>query len=175
MTGGRHRHGRLRAKREPGTLVPARRRRSLLVLTTMLAGLTGVISLHAVTPASAALQGDVQIGGHGYGHGRGLSQYGAMGYAVDYGWTWQQILDHYYGGTVAGTTANAPIGVELLARGGKDLLVTAPDLIVNSTTHVGAAAVMVRRNPSGTFDVLRGRAVQARSAVGRGRSRPVWC
>ena len=106
MTGGRHRQGRAVAGRKRGRRVPVTRtgrRRSLLLLTLMLAGMTGLISVHSVTPASAALQGNVEIGGHGYGHGRGLSQYGALGYAVDYGSTWQQILDHYYGGTVAGT------------------------------------------------------------------------
>ena len=45
----------------------------------------------------------VVIDGTGFGHGRGMSQWGAYGYAVDHGWDWKQILDHYYGGTVAGT------------------------------------------------------------------------
>ncbi|MEQ1872344.1 MAG: SpoIID/LytB domain-containing protein [Ilumatobacteraceae bacterium] len=49
------------------------------------------------TPASLVLDG------HGSGHGYGLSQWGAYGYAVDYGWSSAQILNHYYGGTVSGT------------------------------------------------------------------------
>jgi stage II sporulation protein D len=36
--------------------------------------------------------------GHGWGHGVGMSQYGAYGYA-QHGATFQQILDHYYPGT----------------------------------------------------------------------------
>ncbi len=32
----------------------------------------------------------------GYGHGLGLSQYGAVGYANEAGWTYDQILAHYY-------------------------------------------------------------------------------
>lgn len=32
----------------------------------------------------------------GHGLGLGMSQYGAMGYAGEAGWTWQQILTHYY-------------------------------------------------------------------------------
>lgn len=32
----------------------------------------------------------------GHGHGLGLSQYGAIGYANEAGWTWRQILTHYY-------------------------------------------------------------------------------
>jgi SpoIID/LytB domain protein len=45
------------------------------------------------------------LDGRGNGHGYGLSQWGAYGYAVDFGWSSAQILDHYYGGTVAGTVA----------------------------------------------------------------------
>ncbi|HVS85101.1 MAG TPA: SpoIID/LytB domain-containing protein [Gaiellaceae bacterium] len=36
--------------------------------------------------------------GHGWGHGVGMSQYGAYGYALN-GWTYDQILSHYYPGT----------------------------------------------------------------------------
>ncbi|MEG2435130.1 MAG: DUF4214 domain-containing protein [Ruthenibacterium sp.] len=35
----------------------------------------------------------------GYGHGVGMSQWGAYGYAKDAGWNYQQILQHYYPGT----------------------------------------------------------------------------
>ena len=36
---------------------------------------------------------------NGYGHGVGMSQTGANGYAVNEGWTYKQILAHYYPGT----------------------------------------------------------------------------
>ncbi|MDX6496360.1 MAG: hypothetical protein QOE17_2346 [Gaiellales bacterium] len=39
--------------------------------------------------------------GHGWGHGIGMSQYGALGYA-QHGWTHAQILDHYYTDTKLG-------------------------------------------------------------------------
>ncbi len=45
----------------------------------------------------------IVVEGTGFGHGRGLSQWGAYGYAVDHGWTSTEILDHYYGGTEAGS------------------------------------------------------------------------
>ncbi|MEG1073619.1 MAG: SpoIID/LytB domain-containing protein, partial [Ruthenibacterium sp.] len=35
----------------------------------------------------------------GYGHGVGMSQWGAYGYAKQAGWNYQQILQHYYPGT----------------------------------------------------------------------------
>ncbi len=57
----------------------------------------------SAAPVRAAADTVVTIDGRGYGHGYGLSQWGAYGYAVDHGWTSAQILNHYYGGTVAGT------------------------------------------------------------------------
>ena len=45
----------------------------------------------------------IQIEGRGYGHGRGMSQYGSYGYATVYGWSWDQILNFYYGGATGNT------------------------------------------------------------------------
>jgi len=56
-----------------------------------------------VAPMVAAADVVVTIDGAGNGHGYGLSQWGAYGYAVDHGWSAAQILDHYYNGTVAST------------------------------------------------------------------------
>ncbi len=56
----------------------------------------------------------VTLVGHGYGHGNGLGQYGAYGYAVDQGWTWQMILDHYYSGSSSSTIPSENISVELM-------------------------------------------------------------
>ena len=45
--------------------------------------------------------------GRGYGHGRGMGQWGAYGFAVDLGADYRAILDHYYGGTsLAGNAGN---------------------------------------------------------------------
>ena len=41
------------------------------------------------------------VTGHGWGHGLGMSQWGAYGYA-HHGWTYQRILAHYYSGTTLG-------------------------------------------------------------------------
>src|SRR5215207_7229065 len=77
-----------------------------------------------VLPWSAPFAGRVEaaasitLDGHGYGHGVGLSQYGALGYAVNSGWSSAQILDHYYGGTVASTAPNSDMTVRLAARDG---------------------------------------------------------
>ncbi len=59
----------------------------------------GVIALAffaVVAPASAATK--LVVTGHGWGHGVGMSQWGAYGYAR-HGWSWQRILGHYYPGT----------------------------------------------------------------------------
>lgn len=40
---------------------------------------------------------------YGYGHGVGLSQMGAVGYANEAGWNYQQILRHYY--SISGSSA----------------------------------------------------------------------
>lgn len=63
---------------------------------------------HAADPVAT-----LDLEGHGYGHGIGLSQWGAYGYAADHGWTATQILDHYYGGTVSATTDVTSITVRL--------------------------------------------------------------
>ncbi|MBI4884933.1 MAG: hypothetical protein HY826_12855, partial [Actinobacteria bacterium] len=65
-------------------------------------GLTPARLMDTRVPTPA---GGIVLDGHGSGHGYGLSQWGAYGYAVDFGWSSVQILDHYYGGTVSGTVA----------------------------------------------------------------------
>jgi stage II sporulation protein D len=50
--------------------------------------------------------------GHGWGHGVGMSQYGAYGYA-QHGSTYQQILAHYYPGTTLGPASVSTIRVLL--------------------------------------------------------------
>ena len=52
------------------------------------------------------------ISGHGFGHGVGMSQYGAYGYA-QHGATFQQILAHYYPGTSLGTAPTTTFRVLL--------------------------------------------------------------
>src|SRR3954451_14641259 len=97
------------------------------VATRLWAGVTlllGALAVPlAVTPhdggvAEAAPPGNGQIvayvaRGVGNGHGRGLSQWGAYGRAVNGGQSWQQILDAYYGGTVNGNLTNPSFRVRL--------------------------------------------------------------
>ena len=62
------------------------------------------------------------LSGHGYGHGVGMGQWGAQGYAKQ-GYTYDQILDAYYPGTTLGQTATTSIRV-LLASGKKKLAIS---------------------------------------------------
>lgn len=130
---------------------PARRVVAVL-LTALLASMALVVPPAA--PAGAA-EPSLTFLGHGWGHGRGMGQYGAYGYAVDHGWSYQQILDHYYGGTtLAGDAGNPEVGVQLTRLNGVDTIVTGPALAVNGVA-AGTTAVMLRREAAGTFTVLR--------------------
>ncbi len=80
----------------------ARGRLHRLTLRALRAGLTAVVFLLvAVAAANAASVLDIR--GGGYGHGIGMSQYGAEGYAL-HGAGYRAILAHYFSGTALGTT-----------------------------------------------------------------------
>ncbi|WP_420446715.1 SpoIID/LytB domain-containing protein [Candidatus Poriferisodalis sp.] len=65
----------------------------------------------------------ISVEGRGFGHGNGLSQWGALGYALDYGWTSDRIVGHYYSNTSLTDIAERDIWVHLTRNRG-DLLVT---------------------------------------------------
>jgi SpoIID/LytB domain protein len=65
--------------------------------------------------------GVLHLTGHGFGHGHGMSQYGAQG-AAKQGLTHQQILAFYYPGTALGTTTGS-IRVRLSGATAKSLVV----------------------------------------------------
>jgi stage II sporulation protein D len=88
-------------------------RRRLTALAAVL-GLTaiGLTAIGLAQPASAAdswvipHQATITFDGHGYGHGRGMSQYGAEK-AAKQGKTYRQIVDYYYPGTHWGRTSGS--------------------------------------------------------------------
>ena len=64
-----------------------------------------IATMLPIAPARAddgLLPNAIVINGRGYGHGRGMSQYGAYGWATT-GSTWDQILNFYYGGPTGNT------------------------------------------------------------------------
>ena len=58
-----------------------------------------------VLVAAPVARADYRIAGHGYGHGVGLAQYGAMGYAKETRHTYRWILSRYFPGTTRATRA----------------------------------------------------------------------
>lgn len=78
------------------------------------AGWVGLIMMGALlAPEPALAQTSYTFVGHGFGHGRGMSQYGAQGAALR-GLSAQQILNFYYPGTQS-TTVGGQIRVQLSA------------------------------------------------------------
>ncbi len=101
-------------------------------------------SCYAAPAGSGAL---FVFSGHGWGHGVGMSQYGAYGYA-EHGFAYQQILSHYYPGTTLGPAPISTIRV-LLADKRKTLTISseAPFTVRDgpgSATRCAAGAVTLR-------------------------------
>src|SRR5215210_625220 len=65
------------------------------------------LALLAVLVPAGAARADYVIDGRGFGHGVGMSQYGAYGYALREGRDFRWILGHYYTATSVGS---APAG-----------------------------------------------------------------
>jgi hypothetical protein len=128
---------------------------------TLTAALSGVFLASAlswaapVAPVRAA-PGDVNVGlamvieGQGNGHGRGLSQYGALGWATVYGKDWTWILDHYYGGTSMGAV---PAGTRMTVR------LTAQDDLQTAVIASGGNAFWVE-GPAQSFKSMVAREVE---------------
>jgi stage II sporulation protein D len=73
---------------------------------------------HAAQPAAPAFF----VAGHGWGHGVGMPQYGAYGYAL-HGWSYDEILAHYYPGTSLGEAPLKRVRV-LLVPGSKRVVIS---------------------------------------------------
>lgn len=93
-----------------------RRTIALILALTVAAGLAaaagGTLPRKRAEPARTASAATFVFSGRGYGHGAGMSQYGAMGQAND-GKTYAEILRFYYPGTEIGPAGLATIRVLL--------------------------------------------------------------
>ncbi|MGH2595618.1 MAG: SpoIID/LytB domain-containing protein [Actinomycetota bacterium] len=100
-----------------------RRIRSLVLVVAVSAALSPAVSAHA---------GDAfTLYGSGWGHGLGLSQWGAYGLASE-GWTSKQILTHFYSGTKVAEMSDPPGDVRIALTSGETAI------------HLTAAAGPVR-------------------------------
>ncbi len=122
-------------------------------------------SAPATGPVASTDYGAVVVDGRGWGHGRGMGQYGALGYAVDEGWTSAQILDHYYGGTVAATVAPSDIGIRLLSRDNEATTVYVENAVLLVAGEAGNWAALSGKSVRVTLD---GDVDRYRVAVGNG-------
>ena len=61
------------------------------------------------------------VTGHGFGHGIGISQYGALGYA-QHGFDYREIIDHYYAQTAISSLPDDP-DVRVLLQSGRRAVV----------------------------------------------------
>ncbi len=101
-----------------------------------------------VLPAAASAGTVFLLDGRGWGHGVGMSQWGAEGYAR-HGYSYRQILAHYYPQTHIGIAQPRPVRV-LLLQGQKAVRVgsAAPFLVVDAIgrkLHLPARAVVINR------------------------------
>ena len=139
---------------------------SLATELVVAGALSGVLVVGSPFPSALAATGSsspsIEISGLGYGHGRGMGQWGAYGYASMYGWGYQQILAHYYGGTTLGTlpSPEPDITVHLLELDGHNTIASSDDggLVVatwTGATPVAAPAFEVTSS-GGTLSVYSG-------------------
>ena len=125
-------------------------RRTLFALTCL------ALALAASAPAGlgAPASGPVPVSattfvasGRGWGHGVGMSQYGALGYAND-GWTYDQILAHFYTGAELGPSPVARVRV-LVAE-------ARPSVTVSSTVPFRVRDLFGKTYPLPAGDVVLG-------------------
>src|SRR5689334_13972272 len=107
-------------------------------------GLTALFALILAAPASGATK--LVVTGHGWGHGVGMSQWGAYGFAR-HGWSYERILGHYYPGTQLGRTPVSHVRV-LLANAQPRVRVVCP-----GPCRVSDATGRTYALPPGTYAV----------------------
>ncbi len=97
---------------------PRYRLRRIPLLRLIITGLVLVLATGGVTPADAATEsaspqgGRFELVGHGWGHGRGMSQWGAQGGARQ-GHDYRQILDFYYPGSSLDAVPRGDVRVKI--------------------------------------------------------------
>ncbi len=82
--------------------------------------LTALLLFLLLAPSARGAGVEWDVTGHGFGHGVGMSQYGAYGYAL-HGKGYRFILAHYYQGTTIGTLAEPRIVRVLVGIDGGDV------------------------------------------------------
>ena len=139
-------------------------------LAVALAASAVLSSLVAITYAPRASADNlpplgVVIRGHGNGHGRGMSQFGALGWATKLNLDWQGILNFYYGGggrTLAtltpadnGLYPNGNMTVRLQTLDGAQTAVISDNVTASWPGGVGTYGAMLARSTGrNSYDVF---------------------
>jgi SpoIID/LytB domain protein len=105
--------------------------RVFVVLTILVAA--SAVSAQPASPEAVPGEALFVVSGRGWGHGVGMSQYGALGQANE-GRAYDEILTHYYSGTELGRTGTKEVRV-LLAEGRRAVTIssTVPYTIFDAT------------------------------------------
>jgi stage II sporulation protein D len=130
--------------------------RRATVLLLLLSGLIAGNGSARFTPP--ALKGTPQfiVSGHGWGHGVGMSQWGAYGFAQN-GYTYDKILAHYYPGTELVTSTVKSIRVLLANTASVTISSTGPWKLKDGTASATTLpAGKVTLNPQLTFKLPDG-------------------
>lgn len=125
----------------------------IAAVMTAVAGLTGVSTLTpdaagAAEPAPLPKGTVFTITGHGWGHGHGMSQYGARGAAAE-GLTYRQIVRFYYPGTKHGTAAGK-VAVLIAEDTSRDVVVGARKGLVAQQVGGSRRWDLDKRRPKAT-------------------------
>jgi SpoIID/LytB domain protein len=94
--------------------------KALTTTRALLATCAAALSLLSIYPLAAQASVSWVVHGRGFGHGVGMSAYGAYGYAL-HGKDYRFILGHYYSGTSLGTLQGTRIVRVLLGIEGGDI------------------------------------------------------
>jgi len=126
-----------------------------LVAATLAAALSlGTAITTGAGPAAAEepISETITVTGRGWGHGRGLGQWGAFGYATGRSggpWGYRTILAHFYGDTQVGNIGNPLAAVTLLDQRGQVLIVERASGVMVEGLDGTSIAVRVTLLPDG--------------------------
>ena len=138
---------------------PTRPHRRVGILLVFVSLVTSVLASapNAAVHAEPLPPVGVIIRGHGNGHGRGLSQYGSLGWATKLGASWQDILNFYYGGS--GRTLATLTEADAVATPGGVMSVRLQTLDAQSTAVISDNVTASWTGAAGAYGALVARMV----------------
>ena len=138
---------------------PTRPHRRVGILLVFVSLVTSVLASapNAAVHAEPLPPVGVIIRGHGNGHGRGLSQYGSLGWATKLSASWQDILNFYYGGS--GRTLATLTEADAVATPGGVMSVRLQTLDAQSTAVISDNVTASWTGAAGAYGALVARMV----------------